>query len=229
MFLFSWIPARPSAWSSFYGVDLAFCILAGALEASQIFSTERQNEHTEAPSRSKPWSAWHTRLFTSTSEGLWYLMSHLHKTNANVTGCCVRLRSQCKFYQEAHLPWTKWVCPEYVMLCDINQPTCLLVTYLFFQVSRNECCDRHKLECEGCACRHNITFSSGTTIANQNVKTTWWGCVDVLQQSAPLLWQSGTFLLEGVCVGVGGAVWMSRCGRSRANGFSAEGFDTLEQ
>lgn len=97
MFLFSWIPARPSAWSSFYGVDLAFCMLAGALEASQIFSTERQNEHTEAPSRSKPWSAWHTRLFTSTSEALWYLMSHLYKANTNVTGCCIRLRSQYKF------------------------------------------------------------------------------------------------------------------------------------
>lgn len=75
--------------------------------------------------------------------------------------------------------------------------------FSFFQASRNECCDRHKLECESCACRHNITFSSGTTIANQNVKTTWWGCVEVLQQSAPLLWQSGTFFFgrwRGGCV-----------------------------
>lgn len=49
MFLFSWIPACPSAWSSFQGGDLAFCILAGALEASQIYNTEREYEHTQRP------------------------------------------------------------------------------------------------------------------------------------------------------------------------------------
>lgn len=50
MFLSSWTPARPSPWSSFQGGDLAFCILAGALESSQIHNTEREYEHTEAPS-----------------------------------------------------------------------------------------------------------------------------------------------------------------------------------
>ncbi len=35
--------------SSFQGGDLAFCILAGALEASQIYNTEREYEYTEAP------------------------------------------------------------------------------------------------------------------------------------------------------------------------------------
>ena len=50
MFLSSWTPACPSAWSAFQGGVLAFCILAGALEASQIYNTEREYEHTEAPS-----------------------------------------------------------------------------------------------------------------------------------------------------------------------------------
>lgn len=49
MFLFSWTPACLSAWSCFQDGDLAFCILAGALEASQIYNTEREHEHTEAP------------------------------------------------------------------------------------------------------------------------------------------------------------------------------------
>lgn len=50
MFLFSWTPVRPSPQSSFQDGDLAFCILAGALESSQIHNTEREQEHTEAPS-----------------------------------------------------------------------------------------------------------------------------------------------------------------------------------
>lgn len=50
MFLFSWTPACPSAWTSFHGGDLAFCFLAGDLEASQIHNTERECAHTVAPS-----------------------------------------------------------------------------------------------------------------------------------------------------------------------------------
>lgn len=42
-----------SACSSFYGIHLPFCILAGGLEASQIYSTEKEYEYMEAPSDNK--------------------------------------------------------------------------------------------------------------------------------------------------------------------------------
>lgn len=49
-FSFSWNPEFSSACSLFYGIHQPFCILAGGLEASQSYNTEKEYEYIEAPS-----------------------------------------------------------------------------------------------------------------------------------------------------------------------------------
>lgn len=83
MFLLSRTAARPSARSSFHSAAFwRFCILAGALEAFQIYNPEREHEaHGGArPTTSLARSPFHIHKWG----GRVRKVSLLHQTNTNI-------------------------------------------------------------------------------------------------------------------------------------------------
>lgn len=137
MFLPSWTTARPSAWSSFQGSDLAFCILARALDASQICDAERGSE-LWGPHRKQVWPL--MSLACPPFYMICYVMSDPYQTS-------IRKRQMMVLFLCSH-SW-RW---NFIKL-NIAQLACFsffvssFILFLFWQTEKS--CLSHRSKCVG--------------------------------------------------------------------------------